>query len=208
HNLVRHYENCNYAVGFPKAEVMKIEMDCMFSGNKSTSHTENIFYVDSLPEGLVIDCTASRRIMFWSILTDKIKSSIIRIEINNGRKMKITLLEGKNRNPEINDIQIYLYRKSLDELVISQWLNYKQPKDMRYHIGFGCSSDTTILDDGTISNHASMVPHLINKYQDTENGIVCVNYFDRDDLTNNGVYIYEMEPMVFLEEVDGWSIHI
>lgn len=53
-----------------------------------------------------------------------------------------------------------------------------------------------------------MVPHLINKYQDTENGIVCVNYFDRDDLTNNGVYIYEMEPMVFLEEVDGWSIHI
>ena len=79
---------------------------------------------------------------------------------------------------------------------------------MRYHIGFGCSSDTTILDDGTISNHASMVPHLINKYQDTENGIVCVNYFDRDDLTNNGVYIYEMEPMVFLEEVDGWSIHI
>lgn len=208
HNLVRHYENCNYAVGFPKAEVMKIEMDCMFSGNKSTSHTENIFYVDSLPEGLVIDCTASRRIMFWSILTDKIKSSIIRSEIYAGGKMGLTVIEGKNRNPDIYDMQISLYRKALDEPVISQWLNYKQPKDMRYHIGFGCSSDTTILDDGTISNHASMVPHLINKYQDTENGIVCVNYFDRDDLTNNGVYIYEMEPMVFLEEVDGWSIHI
>ena len=187
---------------------MKIEMDCMFSGNKSTSHTENIFYVDSLPEGLVIDCTASRRIMFWSILTDKIKSSIIRSEIYAGGKMGLTVIEGKNRNPDIYDMQISLYRKALGEPVISQWLNYKQPKDMRYHIGFGCSSDTTILDDGTISNHASMVPHLINKYQDTENGIVCVNYFDRDDLTNNGVYIYEMEPMVFLEEVDGWSIHI
>ena len=122
--------------------------------------------------------------------------------------MGLTVIEGKNRNPDIYDMQISLYRKALGEPVISQWLNYKQPKDMRYHIGFGCSSDTTILDDGTISNHASMVPHLINKYQDTENGIVCVNYFDRDDLTNNGVYIYEMEPMVFLEEVDGWSIHI
>lgn len=64
------------------------------------------------------------------------------------------------------------------------------------------------MDDGTISNHASVVPHLINKYQDTENGIVCVNYFDRDNLTNNGVGIYEMEPMVFLQEVDGWAIHI
>ena len=64
------------------------------------------------------------------------------------------------------------------------------------------------MDDGTISNHASIVPHLINKYQDTENGIVCINYFDRDNLTNNGVDIYEMESMVFLQEVDGWTIHI
>ena len=37
---------------------------------------------------------------------------------------------------------------------------------------------------------------------------MCVNYFDRDNLTNNGVCIYEMEPMVFLQEVDGWAIHI
>lgn len=208
HNLVRHYESGNYMVGFPKADVMKIEMDCMFSGNKSTSHTENIFYTDLLPDGLVIDCTASRRILFWAALTDKIKSSIIRSEIYLGGKMGLTIIEGKNRNPDIYDMQVSLYRKALDEPLISQWLNYKKSEDMRYHIGFGCSSDTTILDDGTISNHASVVPHLINKYQNTKNGIVCVNYFDRDDLTNNGVDIYEMEPMVFLQEVDGWAIHI
>jgi hypothetical protein len=208
HNLVRHYESGNYTVGFPKAEVMKTELDCMFSGNKSTSHTENIFFVDILPDGLVIDCTASRRILFWATLTDKIKSSVIRTEIYLGGKMGLTVIEGKNRNPDIYDMQVLLYREALDRPIISQWLNYKQPEDMSYHIGFGCSSDTTILDDGTISNHASVVPHLINKYQDTENGIACVNYFDRDDLTNNGVCIYEMEQMVFLEEVDGWSIHI
>ena len=208
HNLVRHYESGNYAIGHPKAEVMKIEMDCMFNDNNSTSHTENIFNTDILPEGIVIDCTASRRILFWATLTDKIKSSMIRSEIYLGGKMGLTVIEGKSRNPDIYDMQVSLYRKALDEPHISQWLNYKQPEDMRYHIGFGCSSDTTILDDGTISNHASVVPHLINKYQDTENGIVCVNYFDRDNLTNNGVGIYEMEPMVFLQEVDGWAIHI
>lgn len=208
HNLVRQYESGNYSVGHPKAEVMKIEMDCMFNDNNSTSHTENIFNTDILPEGIVIDCTASRRILFWATLTDKIKSSMIRSEIYLGGKMGLTIIEGKNRNPDIYDMQVSLYRKALDEPHISQWLNYKQPEDMRYHIGFGCSSDTTILDDGTISNHASVVPHLINKYQDTENGIVCVNYFDRDNLTNNGVGIYEMEPMVFLQEVDGWAIHI
>lgn len=208
HNLVRHYESGNYVVGCQKADVMKIEMDSMFSDNKSTSHTENIFYIDSLLDGLIIDCTASRRIMFWATITDKIKSSMIRSEIYVGGKMGITLIEGTDRNPDIYDMQVSLYRKALDETIISQWLNYKQPEDMRYHIGFGCSSDTTILDDGTISNHASVVPHLINKYQDTEKGIVCVNYFDRDDLSNNGVRIYEMEPMVFLEKIDGWSIHI
>lgn len=64
------------------------------------------------------------------------------------------------------------------------------------------------MEKGKAKVEVSVVPHLINKYQDTENGIVCVNYFDRDNLTNNGVGIYEMEPMVFLQEVDGWAIHI
>ena len=95
HNLVRHYESGNYAVGHPKAEVMKIEMDCMFNDNNSTSHTENIFNTDILPEGIVIDCTASRRILFWATLTDKIKSSMIRSEIYLGGKMGLTIIEGK-----------------------------------------------------------------------------------------------------------------
>lgn len=207
HNLVRHYESGNYAVGMPKADAMKIEMDCMFPNN-SKSYVENIFHTDILPEGLTIDCTASKRSLFWSVSSGKIKSPMLRTEIYLGGKMGLSLLEGKNRNPDVYDMQVSLYRIALNEGIISQWLTYKQPEDMRYHIGFGCSSDTTILDDATISNHASVVPHLINKYQDTENGIACVNYFDKDNLTNNGLRIYEMEPMVFLQEIDGWSIHI
>ena len=64
HNLVRHYENCNYAVGFPKAEVMKIEMDCMSLVIRVQAILKIFFMLIVLPEGLVIDCTASRRIMF------------------------------------------------------------------------------------------------------------------------------------------------
>lgn len=208
HNLVRHYENCNYAVGHSKAKVMKTEIDYMFSDNKSTSHMENIFHIDSLPDGLVLDCTASKRVLFWTVSTDKIKSSVIRSEIYLGGKMGLTIMEGKNRNPDIYDIQVLLYRKALDIPLISKWLTYKQPEEMRYHIGFGCSSDTTVIDDATISNHASVVPHLINKYQNEEKGIACINYFDRDNLINNDICIYEMESMICWEEVEGWSIHI
>lgn len=207
HNLVRHYENSSYAIGIPKARTMQLEMLSMFDNN-SVSYNENIFRVEELPDGLTIDCTASKRSLFWSVSSGKIKSSMLRSEIYMGGKMGLTILEGKKRNPDVYDMQISLYKLALDEDIIFQWLNYRQSEDMRYHIGFGCSSDTMILDDATISNHASVVPHLINKYQDTENGIICVNIFDKDDLTNNKLLIYDMEAMEIFQKVDGWSIHI
>ncbi|WP_278568202.1 ThiF family adenylyltransferase [Intestinibacter bartlettii] len=207
HNLVRHYVSKRAAIGFPKARIMKIEMDCMFTNN-SSSHFENIFDIEILPDGLTVDCTASKRSLFWSLSREIIKSPMLRTEIYLGGKMGLSLFEGKNRNPDIYDMQVSLYLKALKEDIISKWLTYKQPEDMRYHIGFGCNSDTMVLDDATISNHASVVPHLINKYKVEENGIACINIFDFDNLSNNRLYIYEIEPMVFLSSVDGWHIHI
>jgi hypothetical protein len=207
HNLVRHYESLNCAVGISKAEVMKIETSYMCS-DSSTSHNENIFHVESFPDGLTIDCTASKRSLLWSVSSGKIKLPMLRTEIYMGGKMGLSLIEGKDRNPDVYDIQVSLYRSALEEDSITKWLTYEQSDDMRYHIGLGCSSDTMILDDATISNHASIVPHLINKYQDTEKGIVCVNIFDIEDLMNSTTHIYEMEPMEIFPEMDGWSVHI
>lgn len=207
HNLVRHYENSSYAIGISKSKVVQLEMNAMFDTD-SVSHYENIFHVEELPDGLVVDCTASKRSLLWSVSSGKIKSSMLRSEIYLGGKIGLTMLEGKNRKPDIYDLQIAIYKLALNENIISQWLNYKQPEDMQYHIGFGCSSDTMILDDATISNHASVVPHLINKYQNTENGIICINIFDKNNMTNNRLLIYEIEPMEIFQKVDGWSIHI
>ena len=207
HNLVRHYENSNRAIGISKSQVVQLEMNSMFN-NDSVSHNANIFHVKDFPEGLIIDCTASKRSLFWSVSSANIKSSILRSEIYLGGKMGLTMLEGRNRNPDVYDLQVALYKLALDENIISQWLNYKEPEDIPYHIGFGCSSDTMILDDATINNHASIVPHLINKYQNTENGIICINIFDKTNLSNNKLLLYEIEPMELFHKVDGWSIHI
>lgn len=204
---MRHYENSSYAIGISKSKVVQLEMNAMFNTD-SVSHDENIFHVEELPDGLVVDCTASKRSLLWSVSSGKIKSSMLRSEIYLGGKIGLTMLEGKNRKPDVYDLQIALYKLALNENIISQWLNYKQPEDMQYHIGFGCSSDTMILDDAIISNHASVVPHLINKYQNTENGIICINIFDKNNLANNRLLIYEIEPMEIFQKVDGWSIHI
>ncbi|MBM6751637.1 Mov34/MPN/PAD-1 family protein [Mediterraneibacter glycyrrhizinilyticus] len=206
HNLIRHFESNGLFIGLPKSWIMAYEMGGLL-GKKVEYHQEDILKIDNLKEGIIVDSTASKRILYWELQNRKIRNRILRSEIYMGGKLGISLLEGKEENPDLMDLQIQLYKKALNNQAISQWLNYEEEENMPFHIGVGCSSDTMVLDAATISNHASIVPHLLKKYACSDRGMICLNFFDGDDLSNNHIEIYEATEMV-VSQVDDWAIHI
>lgn len=164
HNLIRHFESNGIFVGQPKSGIMEYEMGGILR-EKVESHQEDIFKIGNLKEGIIVDSTASKRILYWELKNKKIKNRILRSEIYMNGKLGISLFEGKEKNPDLMDIQVQLYKKALNNQKISKWLNYVEEENMSFHIGVGCSSDTMVLDVATISNHASIVPHLLKKYE-------------------------------------------
>lgn len=208
HNLARHSIVSNSLVGYPKAFIIAEQIKSLVSSNECRGYYEDIFNIKKLSDGIVVDCTASKRSLYWSVSSGVINFPMVRTEIYFGGKVGLTLIEGKKRNPDVHDIMISLYMMALENNIISQWLNYQDFEDSIYNIGFGCSSDTMILDDSTISNHASIVPHLINKRDKFKNGMACLSYFDNESLNKNSTYLYEIESMKVFQNVDGWSIRI
>ena len=115
-----------------------------------------------------------------------------------------------NRIPHLNlgvsDSSISLLNPCLYRGNIDEWFYQNGPEKFCDRIN-GWFSD---LVNGELINEDGFetVRDLINKYQNTENGIICINIFDKNNMTNNRLLIYEIEPMEIFQKVDGWSIHI
>ena len=73
-------------------------------------------------------------------------------------------------------MRVDLWHRAVDNEIIKNWLSHDTEENMEFHIGFGCSSDTMVLDDATISNHASIIPHCINKYSKFDSGTLIIKY--------------------------------
>ena len=209
HNLVRHEIASGCAIGLNKARALELEIKSMYGVDTKISAVDDSSFSceDIFDNGMVIDCTASERNLNWSCMSDVIQNRFIRCEIFMKGKLGAIFVEGKNRNPDAYDMRVYLWYKAMEEEIIRQWLNQDTENNMEFHIGYGCSSDTMVLDDATISNHASIVPHCINKYSHIENGTVVINYFDKDELENNFIKIFEIEKYVSWKTEDNWIIH-
>lgn len=210
HNLIRHEVTNKYLIGVNKAKALEIEIKCMYNNDVNVrSFASDCFSItaETLNSGLLIDCTASDRSLSWLCMNKDIKNRLIRSEISMDGRLGITYIEGKNRNPDVYDIRVALWYLAMENEQIKQWLNKKSEANMEFHIGFGCSSDTMVLDDSTISNHASVVPHCINKYLSKENGTLVLNYFDKDKLENNYVKIVEIGKYIVWNIDNDWTVH-
>lgn len=208
HNLVRHGIINKYPIGVNKALALKVQIETMYDEAKICPVNKNSFTCEDIfDDGIVIDCTASERNLNWSCMNNLIQTRYARCEIFMEGKLGATFVEGEKRNPDAYDMRVYLWYKAMEEKVISQWLNQNTETNMEFHIGFGCGSDTLVLDDATINNHASVVPHCINKYAHRENGTIVINHFDKDALENNCVKIFEVEMYESWAVDNKWTIH-
>lgn len=208
HNLVRHEIASQNAIGLNKANALKLEIESMYDDAKISVVDNNSFFCEDIfEEEIVIDCTASERNLNWSCMSNRIKNRFIRCEIFMKGKLEGIFIEGRNRNPDAYDMRVFLWYKAMENEIIKIWLNQKNEENIEFHIGFGCSSDTMVLDDATINNHASIVPHCINKYSQIDDGTLVINYFDKDELQNNFIKIFEIEKYISWKTEDDWVIH-
>lgn len=210
HNLVRHEEKSPFMIGAPKAFVAQGNIKALFrQDTKDSMKMVDILADDvELDNKIVIDATASERCLNYLSSKEKVTGCIVRTEIFDGGIVGATFVEGSNRNPDIYDLRVILWYKATESQEVRDWLlSNEQAENKELYIGIGCSSDTFVLDDATISNHASVVPHIVNKYVGCNEGTIVLNYFDKNNLVNNHIQIFEIESFE-LFEVNDWCIHI
>ena len=197
-------------IGMPKAYAAQQNIKALFREDTKVSMRKvDILTGDvQLDDKIIIDATASERCLNFLSSKESVTGCVVRTEIFAGGIVGATFVEGSNRNPDIYDLRVILWHKAMESQEVRDWLLLnEQEANKELYIGIGCSSDTFVLDDATISNHASIVPHIVNKYVGCNNGTIVLNYFNKSSLLDNHIQLYEIESFEKFES-DDWCIHI
>lgn len=209
HNLVRHEVTNSFYIGINKAHIMSYEINELLGKNEASFYQEESFISNvNYKDDFILDCTASERNLYWYLTSHIECSGYCRCEIFMDGKLGVSFFEGREHNPDIFDTRVSFFYHSMQDDLLQEIFKEQTDDYNEFHIGFGCSSDTMVLDEATISNHASIVPHILEKYRNIEEGIVVINYFNKTDLVNNFVRKLKVCKFNTYDLESGWKIHI
>lgn len=173
HNLVRH-AMLRPGLGKNKAEATKEAIKDIYGDNlkedKVTSVSKSLYSLITTDaevlsgHDLILDFTASNaalNALAGAALPEGCR--VIRGEIADEGSLGITMIEGPDRSPRVDDIQAFLFSKSLSDRSVAGWLSrYKVQRESNVgnaledvDIGVSCSSDTLRLADDVISLYAA-----------------------------------------------------
>lgn len=166
HNLVRHGLSALY-LQRNKARALAIEANLHFPEEK-----EEVVGMDMNADGLVtkgfklqyqwiMDFTAATP-FFHHLVNAPVspETEVAKGYVSDGGILGILLIEGKERNPRLDDLQAMLYQQGMADEKISDWLKRESDEannSSLITIGVGCSTDTTILSDDVVSLHAALM---------------------------------------------------
>jgi hypothetical protein len=92
--------------------------------------------------------------------------TILKAYISDFGKLGLLLIEGPQRNPRIDDLQVLLYYQAIENPVIAEWLGREfnaAEKTTNITVGLGCNSETTVLSDEEVACHSSILSSLIRQ---------------------------------------------
>lgn len=181
HNLTRHVLTGRH-VGFAKAKGVKALLEDIrkdtLEARARTESAETIASGDfqevfgKRPKW-IIDATADRRALARLMQHDN-TLRVIRTEMSDAGKLGVLSVEGAGRNPDIYDIQAYLYASADEVIEVGDWLtNGEALAEVR--TGLSCASITFQLPDSTVALHASAFMAEINRVladEDDEPGVL------------------------------------
>lgn len=163
------------------------------------------------------DFTASKSFLNHNIKNIKDTfTNICKATILNNGKLGVLFVEGKNRNPRLDDLFVHTFDLYKQYSFISQFLQDEYDRNKQestiINVGVGCNSETTILSDEIVSIHSAAFYSVIkNEYERksfNDNGYIFINRID----TENGVKIesfsFVVPPLITKTLNNEWDIRM
>lgn len=196
HNLVRHSLLAN-SVGKNKAVGLSHEITDMYREKlklKVLQQNGLAVLLDKQKQLLrqndwLVDTTASsafRRAIVETPLPENIR--VMRAELAHDGQIGMMTIEGSNRNPRLDDIQVHMFDLACESDDLSAWLKAEQViagNELQFEeitIGMGCHTDTMRLADDVISLHTALFSTSFKRQlrQTTDSGCVQISYLSED----------------------------
>jgi len=173
HNMTRHALS-GEQVGLNKATAIVKTIEQIFPDQNTNIKAYEIsglfFTTDELSKlwKWIFDFTASENVFNSLVNQETLETSkICRANISDMGNLGIMLIEGAERNPRIDDLQVYLYSLYDQKPKLKEWLKRENKnaaiKSVIINVGVGCSSETTILADDVISSHSAYFSAIIKR---------------------------------------------
>ena len=127
----------------------------------------------------------------------------------------VLLMEGKNRNPRIDDLKVMLYA-SCDNEIITDWLQREASviqKNLMVHVGVGCNSETLVLADDKISIHAACVSKVISQVSSkptSQSGKIFLSRISESPDFETFSHHMTVKPMVIMNAIsdERWQVRM
>lgn len=174
HNLARHA--LTKTVG-NKAELLGKEIDIFNVG--ATAYTQSLqdFVAKDetclfMKDNLIIDSSASISVRetLASLPAATNNSRVFQTGLYNEGQMGYLTIEGKGRNPRVDDLSAALFDASIDNEGISKALVASDATFRRHATGQGCGSFTTVIPDTKISMYSAAMAERARKAYE---GAIC-----------------------------------
>jgi hypothetical protein len=169
HNLGRHSLYAN-KIGKNKSESMIEEVKAFYeldSTNGLKFYNKLISEVEDkeIEEySLLVDSTANRQVLHYLISKELKENSIYsKCELVDNGEIGLLYVEGKDRNPRMDDLVNYTYYLGTKNSELEMWrFNDAKREPDTLNIGLGCNSITTVMPDDLISFHASTFSQILS----------------------------------------------
>lgn len=226
HNLIRH-GLLTESVGKNKAEALKAEISKIFYADTANLNieTHNTSGQDFLNKYIgfsncshVIDTTASNSFqMYLSDLALPLSIKCIRCEIAFDGKLGFFKVEGKKRNPRLDDLNVALIDSAIENSLISDWLKDYRQKSINgnfefeeINIGVSCNSNTLKLSDDIISLHSASFSVAYKELKDSDKGFIQITNIEIDNklsFQSEIIEVGEFQNLRF-ENDSNWRLRI
>lgn len=222
HNLVRH-SLLPQQVGKNKAIALKDVAEEFYKFDDLKNLIPVPINADPLLEACskdanwFLDFTASKSFFNHQIKHIKDTSAnICKATMLNNGKLGVLFIEGKNRNPRVDDLRILTDDLYKQYPFISQYLQEEYDRSKQdstlINVGVGCNSETTILSDEIVSIHSAAFYGVIkNEYERAsfkDNGYIFINRVDTENGFKIESFSFVVPPLIAITLHNGWEVRM
>lgn len=221
HNLVRH-SLYPQQVGKNKAIALKdvaeefYKFDDLKKLISFSINAEPLMELCSKDANWFLDFTASKVFLNHQIRNIKdVSVNICKATILDNGNLGVLLIEGKPRNPRLDDLLVLVYDLYEQYPFISEYLQREYHRNKQesaiINVGVGCNSETTILSDEIVSIHSAAFYSVIKNEYDrksfNDNGYIFINRISSENGFKIESLAFVIPPLIAIAYND-WEIRM